>query len=322
MAINKKEKERIYQVHDKSIRKILLNKKEAVIFINQALRLENTKNEIKEEEIELYNNQYVTKIYNNRISDIVYKIKNKNVYFLIEHQLRIDYSMALRIAEYIVAILGIGSQKRKNKNMIIPLVIPIVLYTGEKEWDAKECITDLEERLDGYGNKEFGRYILFSINKDRKKEVVQMKGILSKIILLDSSKNEEELKENYKIIKKYNMNKSERELLNEYTYNVLSKILNKNDIEELNNELLKERGGKSMVLELLLEAKKKADVAEKKADLIERRAEKKVYEKEKKLEKTIKQIVEEMLRNNINVETIKKCTKLSTEEIMKLKKSI
>ncbi len=322
MSINKKEKERIYQVHDKSIRKILLNKKEAVIFINQALRLENTKNEIKEEEIELYNNQYVTKIYNNRISDIVYKIKNKNVYFLIEHQLRIDYSMALRIAEYIVAILGIGSQKRKNKNMIIPLVIPIVLYTGEKEWDAKECITDLEERLDGYGNKEFGRYILFSINKDRKKEVVQMKGILSKIILLDSSKNEEELKENYKIIKKYNMNKSERELLNEYTYNVLSKILNKNDLEELNNELLKERGGKSMVLELLLEAKKKADVAEKKADLIERRAEKKVYEKEKKLEKTIKQIVEEMLRNNINVETIKKCTKLSTEEIMKLKKSI
>ena len=271
MSINKKEKERIYQVHDKSIRKILLNKKEAVIFINQALRLENTKNEIKEEEIELYNNQYVTKIYNNRISDIVYKIKNKNVYFLIEHQLRIDYSMALRIAEYIVAILGIGSQKRKNKNMIIPLVILIVLYTGEKEWDAKECITDLEERLDGYGNKEFGRYILFSINKDRKKEVVQMKGILSKIILLDSSKNEEELKENYKIIKKYNMNKSERELLNEYTYNVLSKILNKNDLEELNNELLKERGGKSMVLELLLEAKKKADVAEKKADLIERR---------------------------------------------------
>ncbi len=322
MSINKKEKERIYQVHDKSIRKILLNKKEAVIFINQALRLENTKNEIKEEEIELYNNQYVTKIYNNRISDIVYKIKNKNVYFLIEHQLRIDYSMALRIAEYIVAILGIGSQKRKNKNMIIPLVIPIVLYTGEKEWDAKECITDLEERLDGYGNKEFGRYILFSINKDRKKEVVQMKGILSKIILLDSSKNEEELKENYKIIKKYNMNKSERELLNEYTYNVLSKILNKNDLEELNNELLKERGGKSMVLELLLEAKKKADVAEKKADLIERRAEKKVYEKDKKLEKTIKQIVEEMIRNNINVETIKKCTKLSTEEIMKLKKSI
>ena len=285
MAINKKEKERIYQVHDKSIRKILLNKREAVIFINQALGLENTKNEIKEEEIELYNNQYVTKIYNNRISDIVYKIKNKNVYFLIEHQSRIDYSMALRIAEYIVAILGIGSKKSKNKNMVIPLVIPIVLYTGEKKWDAKECITDLEERLDGYGNKEFGRYILFSINKDRKKEVVQMKGILSKIILLDSSKNEEELKENYKIIKKYNMNESEKELLNEYTYNVLTKILNKNDLEELNNELLKERGGKSMVLELLLEAKKKADVAEKKADLIERRAEKKVMKKRKSLKK-------------------------------------
>ena len=146
-----------------------------------------------------------------------------------------------------------------------------------------------------------------------------MKGILSKIILLDSSKNEEELKENYKIIKKYNMNKSERELLNEYTYNVLSKILNKNDLEELNNELLKERGGKSMVLELLLEAKKKADVAERKADM----AEKKLEIAEKRADKrTKKQIVKEMLRNNINVETIKKCTKLSTEDIMKLKKSL
>ena len=158
MSINKKEKERIYQVHDKSIRKILLNKKEAVIFINQALRLENTKNEIKEEEIELYNNQYVTKIYNNRISDIVYKIKNKNVYFLIEHQLRIDYSMALRIAEYIVAILGIGSQKRKNKNMIIPLVIPIVLYTGEKEWDAKECIKKKKKKRNKKEKKNIKKY--------------------------------------------------------------------------------------------------------------------------------------------------------------------
>ena len=61
MSINRKEKEKIYQVHDKSIRKVMLNKREATIFINHALGLENTKNEVQEQEIELYNNQYVTR---------------------------------------------------------------------------------------------------------------------------------------------------------------------------------------------------------------------------------------------------------------------
>ena len=56
-----KKKKKIYQVHDKSIRKVLLNKREATIFINHALGLENTKNEVQEQEIELYNNQYVTR---------------------------------------------------------------------------------------------------------------------------------------------------------------------------------------------------------------------------------------------------------------------
>lgn len=330
MYINKKEKEKIYQVHDKSIRKVLLNKREAAIFINQALELENTKNEIKEQEIELYNNQYVTRTYNNRISDIVYKMNNKNIYFLIEHQSKIDYSMALRVVEYMVGILGTYIKKSKNKNMKIPLIIPIILYTGEKNWDAKECITDMEESLEGFNNKEFGRYSIISINKYRKKELVQMKGILSKIILLDSSKNEEELKENYRLIKEYHMNENEKELLDEYTYNVSSKILNRNDFVELNNEILKERGGKSMVLELLLEAKKKADIAEKRANIAERKAgiaEKKADEKinkkvNEKVEKTIKEIVKEMLRNNINIETIRKCTKLPKEDIIKLKESL
>ena len=318
MYINKKEKEKIYQVHDKSIRKVLLNKREAAIFINQALELENTKNEIKEQEIELYNNQYVTRTYNNRISDIVYKMNNKNIYFLIEHQSKIDYSMALRVVEYMVGILGTYIKKSKNKNMKIPLIIPIILYTGEKNWDAKECITDMEESLEGFNNKEFGRYSIISINKYRKKELVQMKGILSKIILLDSSKNEEELKENYRLIKEYHMNENEKELLDEYTYNVSSKILNKKDLEEVNREIIEEKGGKSMLLEVMLEAKKKIEIEKRKVNKEKR----KVNEEKRKASEKVKDIVKEMLKNNLNIETIKKCTKLSEEEILKLKDSI
>ena len=52
---------KIYKAHDVSMRKTLMNKREAALFLNHVLKLENTKNEIKEQELELSNTQFVTK---------------------------------------------------------------------------------------------------------------------------------------------------------------------------------------------------------------------------------------------------------------------
>ena len=184
-------------------------------------------------------------------------------------------------------------------------------FNKHEKWDAKEYIVEMEETLNGYISEEFGRYLVVDMNKYRKENLVQMKGMLSKIVLLDSSKSQEELKENYKLINKYKMNEEEKELLDEYTYNVASKILNKNDLEEVNREIKKEKGGKSMLLEVMLEAKKKIEIQKRK-----------VNEEKRKASEKVKDIVKEMLKNNLNIETIKKCTKLSEEEILKLKDSI
>lgn len=219
--------------------------------------------------------------------------------------------MAIRIIEYQIEILRTYSLKKRGRKTKIPLIIPIVLYTGDKKWDAKEYIVEMEETLNGYISEEFGRYLVVDMNKYRKENLVQMKGMLSKIVLLDSSKSQEELKENYKLINKYKMNEEEKELLDEYTYNVASKILNKNDLEEVNREIIEEKGGKSMLLEVMLEAKKKIEIQKRK-----------VNEEKRKASEKVKDIVKEMLKNNLNIETIKKCTKLSEEEILKLKDSI
>ena len=219
--------------------------------------------------------------------------------------------MAIRIIEYQIEILRTYSLKKRGRKTKIPLIIPIVLYTGDKKWDAKEYIVEMEETLNGYISEEFGRYLVVDMNKYKKENLVQMKGMLSKIVLLDSSKSQEELKENYKLINKYKMNEEEKELLDEYTYNVASKILNKNDLEEVNREIIEEKGGKSMLLEVMLEAKKKIEIQKRK-----------VNEEKRKASEKVKDIVKEMLKNNLNIETIKKCTKLSEEEILKLKDSI
>ena len=50
--------------------------------------------------------------------------------------------MPYRILEYEIEIMksAIDIRKVKNKEYKLPLVIPIVLYTGKKKWDAQRSI--------------------------------------------------------------------------------------------------------------------------------------------------------------------------------------
>ena len=121
--------------HDKVFRDVLSIKEEALSLINKALK---PRKEIKEE-IELYNSRFITSKYKNRESDIIYKVKNKNIFFIIEHQSTIDYSMVYRMLEYSIEIMRqiIQGKENKRKTYKYPLIIPIIIYTGDKEWDAK-----------------------------------------------------------------------------------------------------------------------------------------------------------------------------------------
>ena len=102
------------------MRTILDNKECATEIINKVLV-----NEIEPEEIEKYNSSYITSTLKNRECDIVYKLKNKDIFFLIEHQTKIDYKMALRMYEYSLEIRrsAIKGKEMNNKKIEIPAVI-------------------------------------------------------------------------------------------------------------------------------------------------------------------------------------------------------
>lgn len=74
------------------------------------------KNQKEKEEIEKYNSSFINKTFQNKEADIVYKLKDKNIFFLIEHQSKIDYSMPFRLLEYEVAIIRSAIDKSKIKN--------------------------------------------------------------------------------------------------------------------------------------------------------------------------------------------------------------
>ena len=125
---------------------LLSDSEETRKFINKFLKLEVP---IKENELELYNSSYITTDYKSKEADVVYKKKNEDIYFLIEHQSTVDISMPYRIKNYVIEILRIAVDKSKihQKEYKYPLVVPIVLYTGNKKWNAKLRFEDMQTKL-------------------------------------------------------------------------------------------------------------------------------------------------------------------------------
>lgn len=132
--------------HDKLFKDLLSDKEEARKFINKFLKLPEP---LKQNELELYNSSYVTLEYKSKEADIVYKKKNEDIFFLIEHQSTVDISMPYRIKNYAVEILRTAVDKSKLHQIDYeyPLVVAIVLYTGDKKWNAKLKFEDMQKKL-------------------------------------------------------------------------------------------------------------------------------------------------------------------------------
>ena len=190
----KYEYKKVNNEHDKVFRTILDDKKEAVTFINKTLNLK-----LKKEEIEKYKENYITEELINNQTDIVYKIKDKKVFILIEHQTKIDYSMPYRIMEYQYKIIksAVDINKLKLKEYKIPIVIPIVLYTGRKKWNAKKYIKEAQESFEQYNGEELGKYKLVDVNDFTDEELLKEfieKGRKAKRINFPYTNKEEILK--------------------------------------------------------------------------------------------------------------------------------
>ena len=129
--------------------------------------------------------------------------------------------MPYRILEYEIEIMksAIDIRKVKNKEYKLPLVIPIVLYTGKKKWDAKRYLEESQETLDGVEIKA-GNYNLVDINDFTKEELLQEKTLISKMMLLEKSESTEESIEMLeKII--LNTNKEEKRTIKTSNLNII-----------------------------------------------------------------------------------------------------
>ena len=292
-----KVKEEINNKHDKTFKIILENKEEAADFINKVI---DFKEKIKPEELEKYNKSFITQNLKIQEADIVYKLKNKKIFILIEHQTKVDYSMAYRILNYQVEIMRSYTEEKqaKNKSYEHALVIAIVLHTGAKKWTAKRQIQEIQAKielrtivpmLENY-------YYIVDNNNYSKKELLEDKSFLSKIMLLEKSNSREELIKNlYGIIPK--ITKENRETLARIINYAYKDYFDEGTIKDIINKI-EMKGEINMLASVeMLEKERKKDI--------------KIGIEKEKLN-----LAKKMLKENLAIELIEKITGLKKEKFI------
>lgn len=244
------EDKEVHQEHDKIMKRIFKDKEETANVLNKVLNLEKN---ILPNQLEQYNREFITKYFEVRNADIVYKLKDKEIYFLLEHQSKVDYSMPYRVLKYKTEILenSIDKAKIKNKAYTLPLIIAIVIYTGKQKWTVNQKINNITERLNTIVEDKpvllDSFYALLDVNNFTKEELLESNSLLSKIMLIEKANKLDELRENLRsIVIKINKeerlgltSKEKKEELEGYIAQVISKKIGTIETKELIQELKK-----------------------------------------------------------------------------------
>ena len=286
--------------HDKLFKIILSDKQEAVGFIKKVL---NSKEDITTKNIELYNKEYITEKFEKRETDITYKIAEKNLYIIIEHQSTVDRTMPYRIQRYKMLLMNeiINKKEMKKVGYEFPRVIAIVLYTGRSKWKV-EKLEDLQRPLEWYKeiDKEFE---LVDVNKYTEEELMKDELVITKAMLIEKQKDASKVRDILNKVNQIVKNNPEKiKLLLE----ILKYILLNSKSEEIRNEadrIIKEyKGGEEAVLNMVTVYNKALDEQREAGD------------RQRQI-KTAKRLLKEKMKP----EFIAKITDLSIEEIEKLK---
>ncbi len=291
------------QKHDKTFKEVLKDKKEISEFLKQFLGLEVDTNKLQ-----IYNNEFINNKYEKRISDIIYKEEDKEIYYLIEHQSKVDTNMPQRILEY---CMGLMREVKKNHNIkkdTNPLIVPIVIYTGTKEWTVSENFSDTQKVEEKYKKYAINlKYKLIDVNKYSKEELTNKNTKMTSMMVLEKCNDDKETRET--IIQLWKNANEERkawlENLIKYAY---SKMLEDEEISKLMNE--EERLPMEDWIERMKANRKKED----------RELKKKA--REEGIKETITSIIKNMLKANQDEDTIIKFTNAKRKEIEKVRKEL
>lgn len=290
------------QEQDKILRKLLENKEEIAHFVDKFFKYR-----IRAKDIERYNGKFVTSYgFKVRESDIIYKIKNTEIYIIIEHQSTVDYKMPKRMSEYCICLID-SRQTSKSKFYRAPLIFPIVLSTSKTIWDAPLTILQEEDNNYGFPALNYPTYNLVDIQKITTKKLLEDRMGLTLAMVLEKQKTKEELEKVIEFVIKRGVN--------EYEANCLKIILENSS--KIRNALGKEIGKYKKIMEGDGDM---SNFEELYVELLEDKYNKGLDQGiSQGISKGAEQIIKQMIKNKMEDKEIIKITNISRKELKRLK---
>ena len=231
------------KVHDSIIKELLESKEEFRDCISSFIGYE-----IEKEKIELQNKEYrIRDGLSTRIMDILYKVLGKEVFIIVEHQSTVDQKMPERMGEY--CLLLVKSREKyleKGKNKRIPIILPIVLSTANKEWNATTTLIEKEkDNCYGFPKQKYPRYKVINNYDYTIDELIEKRTGIGLVMAYEKVENKEELRYIIKKQKEKGVNEREKnamKLIVEHIEEVmpsLAKKLTEEEIKEIKEEMRK-----------------------------------------------------------------------------------
>lgn len=250
------EENMIYHQHDKIFREVLEDKREVANLINKVLKIENQKGALQEQDLERCNSKFVSDSFNYAEADMLYRKKDEDIFFLIEHQSTVDYSMPYRILMYCLEILKrtVDITKITKKFYKIPMIYPIVLYTGKRKWNIEQCIEERQHKIPGCEPLRFYEYEIVDINDYSEQQLLTDKSFLSKLMLLEKAHTNEKIMQSFRKILQQELTLKNKDLLRRIVFYILSEEIGEEQRNELLKELKGEGGENTMLVDRLREA--------------------------------------------------------------------
>ena len=313
---NEKNKTEVDKKHDKIFKEILLNKEEASRFIYINFNVF-----VRPDELELCNSEFRTK--NNKVLevDILYKVKGKQLFFLIEHQTKVDKYMVYRILNYQTEIIN-RYKPKIGENKPAPIIMSAVIYTGKGKWTAKTNLGELQEDVENgvkliLGNeKNVGNYKVIDIKDSNKEELEKSNYVLDKACLFEQLEDVNEIISEFYM--SYTKVKTEnRELIEKVIKLILSREISDNAINDI-IEIARIGGGDGKVLAMAQQVVRNQFAKNRREGIREGRK-----EGRKEGEKIgASKLIKELLKNNVDKDIIMKSAGISKKELEKIEEEI
>lgn len=215
--------------------------------------------------------------------------------------------MPKRILDYEIEIMKTAENHNVilKKDVEMPIIVPIVIYTGRKRWNVTGYIKDCRKRLNRLESFRLGNYYIIDNNNYTNEELLEDKFFISKLMLLERMKTTEELYNNLKKVIKIETNEKNIKLLESIIKFIYNKKLGKNYTDKLIKEIARKsrkgEGGNDMILEMI-ENENKALIRK--------------GRREGRKETAI-HIAKNMLKEKVDIDFIMRMTGLTKEQILK-----